>query len=149
MVLTVPSIFCWHLLHCYLLLLRKPRQQFRYIAASLTNEFLNIQKKMPIVMGAVLLNWNNSVLLGSAWGRVVCPALIHLSRAPVCSHSPGEWVAQDQAHSLTLRLSTVFVFFRQSIHWNASHALLDSTLMRSNTIWQLPIWNHKNNEWIS
>lgn len=37
-------------------------KQFRYIPVRLTNDFLNIQKNLPIVMGAVLLKWNNSVL---------------------------------------------------------------------------------------
>lgn len=37
-------------------------KQFRYSPVSLTNGFLNTQKEMPIVMGAVLLNWNNRAL---------------------------------------------------------------------------------------
>lgn len=36
--------------------------QFGNIPVSLTNVFLNIQRKMQIVMGAVLLDWNTSML---------------------------------------------------------------------------------------
>lgn len=36
--------------------------QFGNIPVSMTNVFLNIQRKMQIVIGAVLLDWNTSML---------------------------------------------------------------------------------------
>lgn len=38
------------------------RNQFGNIPVSMTNVFLNIQRKMQIVIGAVLLDWNTSML---------------------------------------------------------------------------------------
>lgn len=87
--LHAPSTSYWHLLHCCLLVLRKHTQGKKttgMIPVSLTNEFLNIQKKMPIVMGAVLLNCNCAA---APVGRVVYLALIHLCQTLLCSKSPG------------------------------------------------------------